>query len=141
MTITAHKADVYAEVDIITAYIGGKNGKYETIPTIDADQEMLDILWRDAKAWAIAAIGASITDCQNTEGKLQLSLEGTGEKAILIIEPLLRAALARRIIGQWLQICGVANSEQISVQAQSSLLSILKHAGSIYPARRAIPPI
>ena len=58
-TITINRDDVLAEVDIITAYIGGKNGMYDTLPTLDADRELIDILWRDAKAWACAGIGLS----------------------------------------------------------------------------------
>ena len=30
-TITINRDDVLAEVDIITAYIGGKNGMYDTL--------------------------------------------------------------------------------------------------------------
>lgn len=134
-TITINRDDVLAEVDIITAYIGGKNGMYDTLPTLDADRELIDILWRDAKAWACAAIGVSPGAASTSAHDANLTVTDGNENA-----DLLRGALARYIISRWLQICGHESSDIHYEQALSTLTSLKRQARVRCPARRPIPP-
>lgn len=146
-TVTADKAAVYAEVDIITAYIGAKTDRYDTIPTIDADSDLIDIFWRDARAWATASLGAAIASAESTDRRLTVTMAVTqpgGEQAIdpsLTLEPLMRSALARHIIWQWLSICAPAEAEPHLAEARSALDGLKRLSTASRPTTRRIPPM
>ncbi len=133
-TITATKSETCAEVDIITAYIGGKSDRYDTIPTIDADRRLIDIFWRDAGAWAGAIAGAAMSPEGET---LRLAIDGPEPAGI---EGLLRSALARYIIWRWLQICAPAEADAHLAQAREAMGRVRSLAVG-HPARRSIPPM
>jgi len=141
ITISASKEDVYAEVDIFTAYIGGKSGLYDTIPTIDADRPLIDVLWRDAKTWAIAGMSATIESDLSSKDKAVVTVSVDDNRPASMLEPLLRSALARYIIARWLQICNIESSETHFEQALSSLGSLKRQSHAQYPTSRPIPPI
>ncbi|MCM1452834.1 MAG: hypothetical protein NC102_11290 [Clostridium sp.] len=134
--VTINKTDVYEEVHITTAYIGGKNGKYDKIPTLDADGPMLDALWRHAKGWAVARLGQRVAQDDSTDGCVSLLIRSDRPAATLA--PLLQSALARHITGLWLEICGM----DAGGMGADELIECLKgHTHGDYPMRRRVPAL
>lgn len=139
--ITVNRGDVYAEASIVTAYIGGKTGEYERLPIIDADEQLVDVFWREAQAWAASELGSMLKSDMSTGDEAAFEVEISVGASTSVAERLLRGALGRYVMARWLEVCGHGASVRLQDEADKMIARLKRQGKGRYPSRRSIPPI
>lgn len=114
LTINILKAEVMAEVDKTSAYIGAKTitqdggNLYYSISTIKEDAEMLERYWREACSDVAAVAKEFLKSAETTDADWTLTLEmpakyNTGYNEVLKYRVF--SYIVRQVLIRWLQLC------------------------------------